>query len=81
MSQTPQPPHSSHTPGPPGPEAYPLTFDVAYPDRELDRLSTGFRVLAVIPIAIVLTAVSATQGSGAMRWAPEVAGRCSSPWF
>src|SRR5436305_1862756 len=35
-------------------ESYPLTYSVDYPDRELNRLSTFFRVFAVIPIAIVL---------------------------
>jgi hypothetical protein len=29
------------------------TFDVAYPDRPLDRLTTGLRLFTVIPIAIV----------------------------
>jgi len=39
-------------------ESYPLTYSVEYPDRELDRLSTFFRIFAVIPIAIVLATVS-----------------------
>ncbi len=34
---------------------YPVTFDVDYPDRDLDRFSTAFRILFVIPIAIVLS--------------------------
>jgi len=29
---------------------FPLTYDVDYPDRPLDRLSTGLRFLWVIPI-------------------------------
>ena len=37
---------------------YPLTFSVDYPDRELNRVSTFFRVFAYIPIAIVLGLVS-----------------------
>jgi hypothetical protein len=40
---------------------YPLTFSVDYPDRELNRLSTFFRVFAVIPIAIILMTVSGGQ--------------------
>jgi hypothetical protein len=32
---------------------YPLTFAVDYPDRSLNRLSTGFRILTIIPIAIL----------------------------
>ena len=32
---------------------YPLTFAVDYPDRPLDRLSTAFRIITIIPIAIL----------------------------
>jgi hypothetical protein len=39
-------------------EAYPVRFTVDYPDRPLDRLTTGFRILVVIPILIVLGTVS-----------------------
>jgi hypothetical protein len=39
-------------------EAYPVRFTVDYPDRPLDRLTTGFRILVAIPILIVLGAVS-----------------------
>ncbi len=37
---------------------YPATLDVDYPDRPLNRLTTFFRVFTIIPIAIVLAAVS-----------------------
>ena len=37
---------------------YPVTFDVAYPDHELNRLTTFFRPFTVIPIAIILGLVS-----------------------
>ena len=37
---------------------YPVQFSVEYPDRDLDKLSTAFRIFTVIPIAIVLAAVS-----------------------
>ena len=43
---------------------YPVRFAVDYPDRELDRLSTAFRIFTVIPIAIVL----ATIGGYSARW-------------
>ena len=33
---------------------YPVQFDVAYPDRDLNRLTTAFRILTVIPILILL---------------------------
>src|SRR3712207_2880027 len=36
---------------------HPLTFDVEYPDRPLNRLTTAFRLLTVLPIAIVLSAI------------------------
>lgn len=38
--------------------AYPVLFSVDYPDRDLNRLTTFFRIFTVIPIAIVLAAVS-----------------------
>jgi len=34
---------------------YPVQFDVDFPSRPLDRLTTAFRLLAAIPIVIVLT--------------------------
>ena len=37
---------------------YPVTFSVDYPDRELNRMTSFFRIFAVIPIAIVLGAVA-----------------------
>jgi hypothetical protein len=43
---------------------YPLTFSVDYPDRELDRLTTFFRIFTVIPIAIVLGAVAHVEFYG-----------------
>jgi hypothetical protein len=44
-------------------ESYPLTYSVDYPDRELNRLTTFFRIFVVIPIAIVLgTVAHATFG-------------------
>jgi Domain of unknown function (DUF4389) len=43
-------------------DTYPVRFSVEYPDRDLDRLTTGLRILAVIPIAIVLGTI------GGFRW-------------
>ena len=37
---------------------YPVRYDVDYPDRPLNRLTTFFRPLTLIPIAIVLGAVN-----------------------
>jgi hypothetical protein len=43
--------------GPPTDDGYPVQLSVDYPDRELNRLTTAFRIFAVIPIAIVLGAI------------------------
>jgi hypothetical protein len=37
-----------------GTNAYPVTLEIDYPDRELDRLTTLLRPVTIIPIAIVL---------------------------
>jgi roadblock/LC7 domain-containing protein len=37
---------------------FPAALDIDYPDRDLNRLTTFFRPLTVIPIAIVLALVS-----------------------
>jgi len=39
-------------------EPYPVQFSVDYPDRPLNRLTTFFRIITVIPIAVVLGSVS-----------------------
>ncbi len=44
--------------------AYPATLSIEYPERELDRLTSAFRILAVIPILIVLGGLT---GSGQGR--------------
>jgi hypothetical protein len=36
------------------PSEYPVSFAVEYPDRDLDRVSTGLRIFAAIPIALIL---------------------------
>jgi Domain of unknown function (DUF4389) len=46
------------------PSEYPLEFSVEYPDRDLNRLSTAFRIFAVIPIWIILIAISGGGGWG-----------------
>jgi hypothetical protein len=37
---------------------YPVQFSVDYPDRDLNRLTTAFRIFTIIPIAIVIGTVS-----------------------
>jgi hypothetical protein len=55
-------------PPPPVASGYPLEYDVEYPDRPLNRLSTAFRIFAAIPIVIVLAAIggntSISSGAG-----------------
>ena len=34
---------------------YPVTFTVDFPDRDLDRLTTAFRIIVAIPIVLVLS--------------------------
>ncbi len=41
---------------------YPIQFSVDYPDRPLSRMSSAFRLIAVIPVAIVLALVSGGSG-------------------
>jgi Domain of unknown function (DUF4389) len=48
-------------------EAYPVRFTVDYPDRPLDRLTTAFRIVVAIPIAIVLGSVS----GGSWQWSSD----------
>ena len=44
--------------------AYPARLTIEYPDRQLDRWSTLFRIIFAIPIAVVLTLVGGTNGRG-----------------
>jgi hypothetical protein len=46
---------------------YPIRFSVDYPDRDLNRLTTFFRVFAAIPIVIVLGSVN----GGTWEWSYE----------
>ena len=48
----------------PSTPSYALTFDVDYPDRPLDRVTSALRIFTVIPIAIVLAALGAVSASG-----------------
>lgn len=46
------------------PSDYPVTFSVEYPERALSRVSTAFRIFAVIPIAIVIVLLEGGNFSG-----------------
>ena len=43
--------------------SYPVQFDVAYPDRDLNRLTTFFRIFVAIPILIVMAALGGEHWS------------------
>jgi hypothetical protein len=45
-------------------DEHPVRFSVDYPDRPLNRLSSAFRIFAVIPIAIVLASIGGFTGGG-----------------
>ena len=45
-----------------GTQAYPVQYSVDYPDRDLNRLSSAFRIFAAIPILIVVGAVERWGG-------------------
>src|SRR6266496_5695061 len=55
---------------------YPVHFSVDYPDRALNRVTTAFRIIVIIPIAFVLGAVSGGGGwhSSTGGWAGAGAG-------
>lgn len=43
--------------------SYPVQFDVDYPDRELDRVTSFFRIIFAIPILIVLATIGGPASS------------------
>jgi hypothetical protein len=51
---------SSQTTGDPG---YPARFSVDYPDRELNRVTTAFRLIVAIPILIVAGSIGGHEGT------------------
>src|SRR5919108_4930108 len=48
--------------------SYPVQFTVEYPDRDLNRLTTAFRLIVVIPILIVIGFVSGSEGASGEEW-------------
>jgi hypothetical protein len=40
---------------------YPVTFSVDYPDRDLNRLTTAFRIFAAIPIAFLISLLTSAS--------------------
>jgi hypothetical protein len=58
--------------------AYPVQFSVDYPDRPLNRLTTAFRLIVAIPIAVVLGSVNGAswqyRANGTTRTAAAAGG-------
>jgi Domain of unknown function (DUF4389) len=57
-------------------EAYPVRFAVDYPERDLNRLTTAFRVFVAIPIVIVIASIggyTTTYNEGAEQTTTTVA--------
>lgn len=64
-------------PAPGGVSDHPVTFSVDYPDRNLNRVSTAFRIFAAIPIIIVsalLIGETFGTGSGPGYWSGRASG-------
>ncbi len=49
----------------PGTQPYAASLDIDYPDRELSRLTSFFRIILVIPVGIILSLLSGVVGSHA----------------
>ena len=63
---------SSQRSGEPG---YPVRFSVEYPDRELNRGTTAFRLIVAIPILIVAASIgSLAPGAHGWRFASATGG-------
>jgi Domain of unknown function (DUF4389) len=54
-------------------DEYPVQLGVDYPDRDLNRVSTAFRIFAIIPIAIVLNSIGG-YSSGGGGWGNDWSG-------
>ena len=62
-----------------GEAPYPVQFTVEYPDRDLDRVRTAFRLIISIPIVIVLAAASGGEATyGTPRASPSARAARSS---
>jgi hypothetical protein len=47
---------------------YPVRFSVDYPDRPLNRLTTGFRFITVIPIVILMATLEHINVQAGQHW-------------
>jgi hypothetical protein len=49
------------------PPSYPVSFSVDYPERQLNRVSSAFRIFAVIPIAILAGLLPGAELAGSAQ--------------
>jgi len=56
-------------------EAYPVSLSIDYPDRNLNKLTTFFRIFTVIPIFIIIVLLTggSNQGGGDGGWSYQYA--------
>ena len=47
---------------------YPISMSIDYPDRNLNRLTTFFRIFTVIPIAIIIGLLSSAECCQSAKW-------------
>ena len=52
---------------------YPLQYSVEYPDRDLNRLTTAFRIIAAIPILVLAATLEGGGGWGGSGRGTEIA--------
>jgi hypothetical protein len=58
-----------------GAAGYPVEFSVEYPDRSLNRLTTGFRIFVAVPILIIAATLGGAEtGSAAGEHGWHIAG-------
>jgi hypothetical protein len=65
------------TPTPVTPPAYPATLNIDYPDRNLNRLTSFFRIFTIIPIIIIIgliTSFNYEWGGHARGWTSVYSG-------
>jgi len=64
-------PSDPYEAGSPEPGAYPARLQIDYPDR-LDRLTTAFRLIWIIPIAVVLAVLTGSGNETVVRVSEDV---------
>ncbi len=63
------------------PTGYPATLEIDYPDRDLDRLTSFFRPITVIPEARAAVALGDTAaGIRAYDWYLSLREHAEGPW-